>query len=43
MLRLLSPIQLCFCLILFFLPWIEVQCVPNPAAMARPAAAWAAG
>ncbi len=32
MLRLFSPIQLCFCLILFFLPWIEVQCVPKPAA-----------
>lgn len=29
----LSPIQLVFCLILFFLPWIEVQCVPSPAAL----------
>ncbi|AMV28842.1 hypothetical protein VT84_30895 [Gemmata sp. SH-PL17] len=26
-LRLLSPIQLFICLILFFLPWVEVQCV----------------
>ena len=33
-LRLFTPIQLGFCLILFFLPWIEVQCVPNPAAVA---------
>ena len=26
-LRLLSPIQLFICLVLFFLPWVEVQCV----------------
>ena len=26
-LKLFTPIQLFFCLILFFLPWIEVQCV----------------
>ena len=27
-LQLASPIQLIFCLILFFLPWVELQCVP---------------
>ncbi len=27
--QLISPIQLFICLILFFLPWVEVQCVPD--------------
>ena len=30
MLKILSPIQLCFCLLLFLLPWVEVQCMPKP-------------
>lgn len=36
MLKLLSPIQLCFCLLLFFLPWIEIQCTPKPGAKPDP-------
>ena len=32
-LRLFTPIQLAFCLLLFFLPWIELQCVPPKAAL----------
>jgi hypothetical protein len=36
-LRLFTPIQLIFCLILFFLPWIELQCVvPASELKARP-------
>ncbi|MCI0704504.1 MAG: hypothetical protein L0241_25905 [Planctomycetia bacterium] len=32
LLRVITPSQLGICLILFFLPWIEIQCVPPKSA-----------
>lgn len=30
LLRTVTPAQLLFCFVLFFLPWVELQCVPPP-------------